>query len=104
MVDGNWALGFRSRAGCERPVDMGDHLSRCDQAGALKMTGSVLMAGAPHEVIVLEALSGVIPATIAGVPVNHAKRCGELVDRVSEARDQHDRRAHSPSHPGQAAG
>src|SRR5215467_5805561 len=47
------------------------HLLSGDQPRAFELPGRAGMARAPRKVLVVEALPDVIPAAIAGVPVDH---------------------------------
>ena len=62
------------------------------------------MARTPEEVEVVEVLAHVIPAGMAGVVVDDAVRRRELVGRMREAGDHHDRHLAGPGEPGETAG
>ena len=74
-----------------------------DQPGAFELPRRAGVARAPQEVLVVEAVPHVVPAAVAGVPVDHPVRRGEFVGRVGEAADQHHRHAGRPGQPGQPA-
>src|SRR5215469_14386599 len=80
------------------------HLLSGDQPRAFELSGRAGMARAPQKILVVEALPDVIPAAIAGVPVDHPVWRGELVGRMGETADQHHWRAGRPGEPGEAAG
>src|SRR5579883_329274 len=85
------------------PLDRPDHLLGGDQACAFELARRAGMARAPEEVLVVKQHARVVPAGIAGMPVDHAIGCRELVYRMGEAADQHDRRAGRPGEPGEPA-
>ena len=74
-----------------------------DQPRAFELARRVLVARAPQEVLVVEAVVRIVPAAVAGVVVDHAVGRVELVGRMGEAADHHHRRAHRPGEPGQPA-
>ena len=74
-----------------------------DQPRALELARRVLVARAPQEIVVVEAVLRVVPAAVAGVVVDDAIGRIEFVGRMGEARDHHHRGAGRPGEPGQAA-
>src|SRR5262249_6032339 len=62
------------------------------------------MTRAPEEVLVVEVMPNVVPAAVAGIIVDYAGGCGELVGRVGEAADHDDRRPDPPGEPCEPAG
>ena len=58
---------------------------RGDQPRALELPRRVLVARAPQEILVVEAVRGVVPAAVAGVIVDHPVGRRELVGRMGEA-------------------
>ena len=51
----------------------------------------------------IEAVTDVVPATVARVIIDHTIWRGEFIRRVREARDHHNRRPSCPSEPREAA-
>ena len=64
--------------------DRMDHLRPGNQAGALELPVRALVARTPEEILVIELEGRVIPAGIAGVPVDDPIGRGELVIRMRE--------------------
>src|SRR5262249_13202486 len=107
-------LGFRlarPRRG-RRPMnaeagDRFDHLRhlRCgDEPRAFEVPGRVLMPRAPQEILVIETMSWIVPARIAGVEIDHSPWRGEFIAWMGKAADKHDRTAGGPCEPGKARG
>src|SRR5690348_16654577 len=80
------------------------YLRRRDQPRALEMSGRILMARTPEEILVVEPVPRIVPATVAGVPVDHPIRGCELVGRMCESADQHHRTTRRPGEPRQTGG
>lgn len=78
-----------------------DNMHAGDEARTFKLARRVLMPGAPQEVVMVKPLRGVIPAGVAGMPVNDAVRRFKLIGGMCEAGDHHDLGARSPGQPGQ---
>ena len=75
-----------------------------DQPGALELPRRAGMARAPQEILVVEPHPLVVPAAVAGVPVDDAIWRGEFVGRVGKATDHHHLAARRPGQPGQPTG
>src|SRR5262249_2030245 len=75
-----------------------------DETRALELERRVLVARAPQEVLVVEAMARIVPAAVAGVEVDDAVGRSKLICRVREAGDHHDRNAGRPGEPRQPAG
>ena len=76
----------------------------CDEAGALELTGCPGMARTPVGVRGVIGERDVIPAGVAGVPVDYTIGRIELIQRMGEATDHDHRRPGGPRKPGEAAG
>ena len=90
---------MESRNAADRRFDM----LGGDGPRALELTWRARVAGAPQEIVVIEAALRVVPAAIAGVVVDHPIGRGELVRRVGEATDHDHRCSHRPGEPGEPA-
>ena len=75
------------------------HLLDRDEARAFELARRVLVAWAPEEILVIEAMARIVPATVAGVMVDDSIGGDELVERMGEARDHHHGGSHRPGEP-----
>src|ERR1700683_1947324 len=70
-----------------------------DKTGALELPRRIFVARAPQEILVIEPVANIIPATIAGMIIDHPIGCIKFVRRVRESRNHHDRRSTCPGEP-----
>ena len=84
-------------------LDCGFDVFGGDQPGAFELPRRAGMARTPQKVLVIETMPRVVPAAVAGMPVDHPVRRREFVGRMREATDQHHRTACRPRQPRQPA-
>ena len=86
-------------------MEMRDALQRCydlpsgDEPRALELSWRTLVARAPQEIVMVEAVMRIVPAAIANVIIDDAIRRLEFVDGMRKAGDHHNRRAGCPGEP-----
>src|ERR1700733_6060634 len=68
------------------------------------MSRRALMPRTPEKILMVEAMAWIVPARVAGVPVDHPIWCRKFVARMREAADQHHRATDGPCEPRQARG
>src|ERR1700733_1374720 len=84
----------------DRVLDLIDR----NQPRAFELARCALVARAPEEILMVEPKPGIVPTTVAGMIIDHSVRRFELVGRVRETGNHHDRRAAGPGEPGKSAG
>ena len=93
-------LNSEVRNPLDRLLDLIDR----DQPRALELARCALVARAPEEILVVEPKMGIVPATVAGMIIDHPVRRLEFIGRMRETGNHHDRRAAGPGQPGKPAG
>src|SRR6516165_3029644 len=91
---------------CAEPGYATDHILDLlggDQPGAFELAWRVLVTRTPQVILVVEAHAHIVPTTIAGVVVDDPVWRGELIGRVGETADHHDRDPSPPGQPRKAA-
>ena len=68
-------------------LDCRYYLLHGNQARTLKLPGRVGMARAPQKILVVKAHTHIIPATVAGMVINHPVRGCEFSGRMGETAD-----------------
>ena len=82
---------------CGNALDRRLHVFGRDQAGTFELARCAGVARAPQEIVMIESMPHIVPATIAGVVIDHPKRSCKFVGRMGKAADHHNRRADRPS-------
>ena len=80
------------------PDHLFDMLDR-DQSRAFKLTPGTRMTRTPEKILMVETTGRVMPAGVAGMPVDDAPRCVKLVCRMSKARNHHNSAVCRPRQP-----